>query len=554
MIEFGYYAKNGENRPILRDEIQFIHNENDEIFISNCELKNSKIVAKEIDFYIKNSLENTINKANGVKILYETKALLFDYAKDKKQSKNIGKNIVIISDENEENLQQKLVNLGFKAIILRHKEIKFMYGQIGEIYINLLSKNGDFEINCDIALIKNAKNYMLSQSGCYEICELNDDEILNICKQISPVFEYRNFIVYDEKMCDFHHRRTEICAKCAQICPKVAILANLEKNELVFSHIDCVNCGKCVSICPTGAIDFALMTRECFDEVTNLYKNTAVLMLDENCDLSQEISLPSGVLPLIIEQFGFVDYSHFMTLLCKSAHSIVVYAQNSFINQDSVDFINEIFMRKFSKQAIFVARNLSQLQAAFSQISAFDAIIVPNLKQFKRENFAAQLKILAKNDDFSIIKTPKSIEYAEISVNQDTCTLCLSCVVACNTGALIADSMDNSLKFNPSLCTSCAYCVKSCAENDTIFIKTGEISLNKMFFEYKILARDELFKCICCNKEFATKKSIQKVANAIKPLFKGDDLRIKTLYCCSDCKAKMMIEEQFKTQEKALNG
>lgn len=545
MIEFGYYTPKNTIKPVLRDEIKFVENEDEEIFISNYELKNTKIVAKEIDFYLKNSEDDILSKAKNVNLLYEARAVAFDYAKDIAKSKAVGKNIIIISDENEESLKEILIKNGFKVVILSHAEIKFLYGEIGEIYINVLSDTDEFEINCDFVFIKNAKPYMLRQSGCYEILGLLNDEILAIANKISPQFNYKNFITYNEKLCQFHERRSEICASCAQVCPSVAILKDSQKKHLIFSDIDCVGCGKCVSVCPTGAIDFSLIPCTGFNEITNLYSDKIILLLDKHSDLNAKISLPLGFLPMMIEKLSFFDFSHFMTLLCKSSHSLVIYT-NSPLHEDSVSFINEIFMRKFGKKAIFVARNLNELSQALVKISSFKLITPVKFSEFKRENFANYLKILVANDDLGVIKTPNSIQYAEILVNETNCTLCLSCVGACNTGALIADSSDNTLKFNPSLCVGCGYCVKSCAEKDTIFMKTGEILLNLSFFEYKILARDELFKCIECGKEFATKKSIQKIENMIKPLFNGDELKIKSLYCCADCKAKIMIEQQFK--------
>ena len=60
------------------------------------------------------------------------------------------------------------------------------------------------------------------------------------------------------------------------------------------------------------------------------------------------------------------------------------------------------------------------------------------------------------------------------------------------------------------------------------------------------LKKAELFKCIECGKEFATTKAVLKIANMMTPLFGSDTDRIKTLYCCSECKAKVMIQKQIK--------
>ncbi|MEL1171891.1 hypothetical protein, partial [Campylobacter jejuni] len=36
--------------------------------------------------------------------------------------------------------------------------------------------------------------------------------------------------------------------------------------------------------------------------------------------------------------------------------------------------------------------------------------------------------------------------------------------------------------------------------------------------------------------------AVEKIANLMKPKFGNDENKIKTLYCCADCKAKVMIK------------
>ncbi|MBF6670195.1 ferredoxin, partial [Campylobacter sp. RM12327] len=96
----------------------------------------------------------------------------------------------------------------------------------------------------------------------------------------------------------------------------------------------------------------------------------------------------------------------------------------------------------------------------------------------------------------------------------------------------------------------CGYCTMRCAEKDTIFIDRGEIELNPSFYSYTTLAKDELFKCVECGKEFATTKAVQKVANMMAPMFKGDEFKTKMLYCCPDCKAKLTVMKQFEESRK----
>ncbi len=120
------------------------------------------------------------------------------------------------------------------------------------------------------------------------------------------------------------------------------------------------------------------------------------------------------------------------------------------------------------------------------------------------------------------------------------CTLCLSCVGACNVNAIFAKEDDFSLRFNPSICTTCGYCVSSCPENVIELSREG-LELYREYFKSKELAKDEPFSCVECGKVFSTKKSIDKVYTMLSVTFASDEKKLKTLQCCPDCKVKVMF-------------
>jgi DNA-directed RNA polymerase subunit RPC12/RpoP len=63
------------------------------------------------------------------------------------------------------------------------------------------------------------------------------------------------------------------------------------------------------------------------------------------------------------------------------------------------------------------------------------------------------------------------------------------------------------------------------------------------------MAKDELFACTECGKQFATVKAVQKIAAIMTPLFGADDIKVKTLYCCADCKPKVMFQSHLNNQQ-----
>ena len=58
------------------------------------------------------------------------------------------------------------------------------------------------------------------------------------------------------------------------------------------------------------------------------------------------------------------------------------------------------------------------------------------------------------------------------------------------------------------------------------------------------MAKDKLFACVECGKEFATTKAIEKIANMMGAIFAlSSETKKRTLYCCEDCKPKIMIKQ-----------
>ena len=127
-----------------------------------------------------------------------------------------------------------------------------------------------------------------------------------------------------------------------------------------------------------------------------------------------------------------------------------------------------------------------------------------------------------------------------VLIDSQKCTLCLSCVDACNTKALINEGSSFSLLFKQSLCTGCGYCADTCAEQ-VIRIESNVLDAQSESFAYEQKAYDEPFKCVECGKVFATTKSIKKIKDILLPTMAGDIIKQRGLECCGDCKIKLIF-------------
>ena len=517
-----------------------------EYVVSNVASKNTQIYAPEINFYIKNTKDDISQKIVNIKKLYDIRASTYDLAQDLDFEEPVGDKVVIVSTKNEDVLLEELQNLEFTSIVLNPINVVDVNGHIGKLTLTIKKEDELIDLETDQIIWEDAPEFAMKQSGTCDPNLTGLEKAVQTVKLNKGTYKYKNFIKYDSSICQYHERNTEICGKCAEVCPTIAILKIDETKHLDFSHIDCHGCGGCISVCPSGALDYSQMPRIAFKEVTEFYRENIALVIPRKMELeSLHVELPKGVLPLAIEGEKYLHEAHFMTLIQTSGNPVIFYTD--FISKgtgDVIRIINDIFKKKYNKQAIFICKDEDELKQAITNVVPIKECIYGINEEGlnKREIFSARLSYLVGEDDLGTVKTGEHVHYGNITINTDTCTLCLSCVGACNVRALTAHPEDNTLRFNPSICTNCTYCEVVCPEANCLTVIKDEINLNPDYFKQNVKATDEIFECIECGVGFATVKSVEKIANMMIPIFGNDEIRIKTLYCCADCKPKVMLQ------------
>lgn len=552
MQEFIYYNPNGLDFPI-NEEI-FVTSSLEDVaeksfLISNTSLIKSELTANEIDFYIKNSQDSLSNKIQNVSKLYEIAATKYDFAQDISNTQVLDNEVLLIANNQDEYklFVEKTLNEEFNLFYITTDILKSISGHIGNLSVIVDDEGKDVTLNVSQIVWFDAQDEGLKQSGTFDPNLSSLDEVIQKLKENIQSYEYRKFITYDSSICQYHERREEICSRCEDVCPTVAITKDDKTKRLNFSMIDCLGCGGCVSVCPSGSIEYAPMSRTSIYEVSKFYNGSIPLIIPNKMNMEKlSIELKENVLPFAIDGEKFLDESTLLTIAQESGSQIIFYSD--FLSKgtkDAISIINQIYQKKYSKDAVIVATNKEELSNVLNEVDLIEnsRFTFNHSSSKKREIFAIRLKHIVGDEDLGTITTGEHIHYGKILVNEPNCTLCLSCVGACNVEALVADARDNTLRINPSLCTSCGYCLVSCPEADCISIESDVIHLNQTWFTEQILAKDELYPCIECGKEFATKKAVEKIAAMMGPLFKENPTKYRTLFACEDCKAKLMIKQ-----------
>ena len=135
-------------------------------------------------------------------------------------------------------------------------------------------------------------------------------------------------------------------------------------------------------------------------------------------------------------------------------------------------------------------------------------------------------------------------------VDQDACTLCLSCVSLCPPGAL-GDNPDlPQLRFQEDACLQCGLCSNICPESAITL--EPRLNLTDEAFNQVVLHEEEPFACIECGALFGVKSTVEKVVEKLAgkhSMFATPDAA-KMIQMCDNCRG----QAQFHSENNPFQG
>jgi ferredoxin len=145
-----------------------------------------------------------------------------------------------------------------------------------------------------------------------------------------------------------------------------------------------------------------------------------------------------------------------------------------------------------------------------------------------------------------IVPLPQGAPFGTVVLNVEGCTLCLSCVSACPTGALSDEQERPVLRFAEDACVQCGLCQATCPEK--VITLTPQLDFRAAVAPARVLKEEEPFCCIRCNKPFGVKSSVERVAAKLEGkhwMFQNSAKRLDVIKMCADCRVIAMTEESF---------
>ena len=386
-------------------------------------------------------------------------------------------------------------------------------------------------------------------------------------------FDKPKYINFTADLCAHSRSQLTGCHRCLDLCPTGAITPDGDHVKIAAEI--CAGCGQCAAACPTGAASYALPPADTLSR-----KLRAMLLAYDQAGGAQPVvllhdgahgtplinalarhgdGLPANVLPLAVNEVTQVGLEIVVAAFAYGAANVRFLLRAKPLH-DLAGLSQTIAMGDAILSGLgFAGRRVSTIET--DDPDTFGEAL-RGIEPGATVQRPATFKTVGKRRDLlrfgltelhriapaptDVVALPEGAPLGAISVDVGGCTLCLSCVSVCPTGALLDDPDRPALKFVEDACVQCGLCKSTCPEK--VITLVPRIDFTAESARTRIIKEEEPALCIRCSKPFGVKSTIDKIAAKLEGrnwMFPAGDKRLDTVRMCADCRVITMSEQQF---------
>jgi ferredoxin len=376
--------------------------------------------------------------------------------------------------------------------------------------------------------------------------------------QLVGTFEKPIYIKLDEHLCAHSRAQKTGCTRCLDLCPTGAITPN--GDHVAVDAMICAGCGNCSAVCPSGAISYdAPPVEHTFKRIETLAStwrkldaNAPRLLVHDGghgADLIRLSArygkgLPTDVIPLEMTALASFGHSEALAALAAGFATVTILLSpktekdgmplqldlaNTVAGQDRVQLI----------EAVDPDALETELYSDHDEVPATQPILPLGTRRQ-----VTRLAAKALNESDAVIALPSGAPYGVVNLNVAACTLCLSCVSLCPSGALKENPDMPQLRFQEDACLQCGICANLCPESALTL--EPRLNLGDEALAPVVLKEEEPFSCIECGKPFGVRSTVERLTEKLAgnhSMFQ-DNKAIKLIQMCDDCRVNSVYHSQ----------
>jgi ferredoxin len=411
----------------------------------------------------------------------------------------------------------------------------------------------------------------------------NPAAILNAvlrARDLVGTFNKPRYITFSEHLCAHSRSRITGCTRCLDLCPAGAIAP--AGDHVAIDPAICAGCGQCAGACPTGAASYAMppadglmrKLRAMLLAYRRAGGERAVLLLHDEPHGTPLIDalarfgdgLPAAVLPLSVNEvtqvgletiaaaFAYGASAMRFLLRARPRHDTAGLTGTIAVAEPilaGLCFHGELGVHE-GRIATIETDDPDVLGSALRAIPAMATAVHPSsflpMSGEKRSVLRLALRELHRvaPRPTDVVALPRSAPFGSVKLDVSGCTLCLSCVAACPTGALAEDPERPMLRFTEDACVQCGLCQATCPEK--VITLEPQMDFRPTTATARVLKEEEPFCCVRCGKPFGVKSSIERVVAKLAGkhwMYKDSPGRLDLIKMCDDCRVAFVSEENF---------
>jgi ferredoxin len=387
-------------------------------------------------------------------------------------------------------------------------------------------------------------------------------------------FDKPRYVDFSADLCAHSRSRRTGCTRCLDLCPTGAITP--AGDHVAIDAAICAGCGSCAAVCPTGAAGYALPSGEAllqrlrtlvltyrsaggFDPVVLFHQAShGDPLIDALARYGP--GLPANVLPMPVNEITQLGVEAFTAPLAWGASATHVLGRDS-AKHPLTGLIATLALANRLSDALGYGAGRAELietddpdalRAALDRMPSGTASPRPSTflpmgrKRSVLESSMIELHRAAPAP-VAMVALERGAPFGDLEINVEGCTLCLSCVSACPTGAL-SDSEDRpALHFTESACVQCGLCAATCPEK--VITLSPRLNFEAWNAPRRTVKEEEPFHCIACNKPFGTKSTIERIVAKLEAnhwMYSGENAkRLAVIRMCDTCRVETMSNESF---------